>query len=88
MATRTKGAEVAAPQWDAARCAGCGLCALACPCGGIQMGADGPTFHCHEACRQADECVARQYGFLPCEVTCPRGAIAMPFAIATAGRET
>jgi ferredoxin len=76
------------PKVDRSRCQKCGRCVTACACHSIEMGEDGPVFHCPDpgqlgrACTDAEDC------FCLCMEVCPNGAIECPFQIVLEDEES
>nr|MBC7245552.1 hypothetical protein [Chloroflexota bacterium] len=67
------------PQVNEALCTRCGLCVEACACPAIELGEQGPIFHCTEVscplCAEGIECGCF------CEEVCPTGAIQCMYEI-------
>ncbi|MGQ9493459.1 MAG: 4Fe-4S binding protein [Anaerolineae bacterium] len=67
------------PQVNEELCTRCGLCVEVCSCPAVEMGEQGPLFHCAEdAYLTSTQCV--DCGCL-CEEVCPTGAIQCAFDI-------
>ena len=75
------------PKVDESLCNLCGLCAEACPCGAVTMGAQGPVFRVPEKCSSSLNCDegAGCSCMYMCEEVCPTGAISCAFEIVSAG---
>jgi ferredoxin len=67
------------PVVDKELCNRCGLCVDSCPCHAIEMGEEGPIFHCSDECAKLPAC-ALDCGAV-CEEACPTGAITCSFEI-------
>ncbi len=67
------------PQINQQLCNLCGLCVEACNCRSLEMGEQGPVFHCAEepevACAEEARCHCL------CEEVCPTGAIQCSYEI-------
>lgn len=67
------------PQVNIELCTRCGLCVEACACPAVEMGEQGPVFHCAEVTCPIGledmecECI--------CEEVCPTGAIQCTYEI-------